>query len=129
MPKNADLDKALSLCKGRWQRAVILGWANYSCSDLKGVAKKYVGKYKRSRDNLISRMDGAGVRYTITRSRRGKFTLIIGEREMFLENFRKLYGARNPELLKKLERATSSNYRYQIIRTMAELAAEQYNEA
>ena len=123
--KNKDLDKALSLCKGRWQRAIILGWANYSCSDLKGKAKKYSGKYLRSRDNLINRMNAEGVEYVIAHSRRGKHLLIIGEREVFLERFRVSHKNRNPELLRQLERATRTNYRYKTIRALVELTLEQ----
>lgn len=123
--KNKHLEKALSLCKGRWQRAVVLGWANYACSDLQGVAKKYSGKYKRSRDNLINRMNAEGVEYVIARSRHGKHLLIIGEREVFLERFRVSHKTRNPELVRLLERATRTNYRYQTIRALAELTLEQ----
>lgn len=121
---NEDISKALSLCKGRYQRDLVLGRAAFSGADLQGKAKQWSRYYKRSRDNLLSRMDENGVFYVVTKGKHNKLSLIIGEREFFLDKFTRMCSKSNPELCALLEHATRKNYRYKTVRALAELAYE-----
>jgi len=54
-------DKSLSLCKGEYQKNLIRGIENLSGSSLSGKAKSYSGRYKRSRENLLKRLQDNGL--------------------------------------------------------------------
>ena len=75
---NQQVEKALSLCKGVYQRNVILGIESLSGSTLKGKAKNYSGRYARSRDNLLDRMKKAGVKFEEVCGDHNKRILVIG---------------------------------------------------
>ena len=59
-------EKAIGLARGCYQRAIATGHARLSGSDLKGVARKYGGRYCRSRNNFLARCDAAGIKPVIT---------------------------------------------------------------
>ena len=54
-------DRALSLARGCYQRAIASGNASVSGSELKGKARKYSAHYFRSRWNFIGRCRAAGL--------------------------------------------------------------------
>jgi hypothetical protein len=58
--KASIIDEALRHCKGCYQRDIVLGYQALSGSTLKGKAKKWGGKYYRSRLNLIFRLRANG---------------------------------------------------------------------
>jgi hypothetical protein len=51
----------LALCKGSYQRGIVLGTESISGSTLKGSAATYSGKYRASSAALISRLRLAGI--------------------------------------------------------------------
>jgi len=55
-------DRALACARGCYQRALLDGLARWSGADLQGRAKKYGGRYAASRDSLLARLRGAGLR-------------------------------------------------------------------
>jgi hypothetical protein len=66
--KREDL---LACARRSYQRDLILGRQAHSGSTLKGAAARYIGRYRKSRDNLISRIEDAGFDVEIvTRNRR-----------------------------------------------------------
>ena len=68
----ATRDKALALCRGQYQRNLIMGWENLSGSTLAGKAKEYSGRYAESRANLLGRLiaNGIGVKERIGKHNR-----------------------------------------------------------
>ena len=54
-------DKALSLARGSYQRAIVRGQEACSGSTLRGRAKEYRGRYRASLDNFVKRLEKAGV--------------------------------------------------------------------
>ena len=55
----------LDLARGSYQRALLIGYARWSGSDLKGRALKYSAHYARSRKNLLARLEAAGFRVRV----------------------------------------------------------------
>lgn len=74
----AAKQKALTLCRGHYQRAIIEGRANLSGSDLHGKAKEYGRHYKWSRENLLARLVANGVPVSERRGAHNKRILVIG---------------------------------------------------
>jgi len=69
--------KALRLCRGKYQRELVMGRESLSGSTLKGKAAKWSGRYYRSRCALMERLQKAGVgREAIAPS--GRRVLVIG---------------------------------------------------
>lgn len=62
---DAALTLALSLCRGCYQRALILGSEAVSGSTLRGKARRWGHVYKNSRRTLIARLRAAGVSVSI----------------------------------------------------------------
>lgn len=54
-------DLALLVCRGWYQRQVVLGNARLSGSDLKGKARRFSGRYAASRANLLARLRAVGI--------------------------------------------------------------------
>lgn len=54
--------RALACARGSYQRALLNGKARWSGSDLKGLARRYGGRYAASRAALIARLRSAGLR-------------------------------------------------------------------
>jgi len=69
---------ALSLCRGDYQRALVLGQQRWSGSDLRGKAKDYGIHYMHSRDNLMARCTAAGIPWFIDTQSRGLLVLTWG---------------------------------------------------
>ena len=67
----------LALCKGSYQRALVLGNETWSGSSLTGRARNYGGHYARSRRNLLARIESSGLGY-LTIGERGKIILMLG---------------------------------------------------
>ena len=74
----ADLDRALELAQGTYQRNLLLGHENLSGSTLKGRARSWGGRYQASRNGLLRRMTEAGIPWTEERGERGRRILVIG---------------------------------------------------
>lgn len=73
----ASLREALALCRGPYQRALVLGHHALSGATLRGRAASYARVYARSRDALLSRLYAAGVGREV-RGPRGRRVLVIG---------------------------------------------------
>lgn len=56
LTKSEAIAAALSLCKGRYQRALIRGEQAWSGADLRGNAAHYADRYAISRNNLLYRV-------------------------------------------------------------------------
>jgi len=69
-------DAALKVCRGTYQRALILGTENLSSSTLKGKARRYGGRYARSRAALLARLPCA---HCEARGPKGQRYLVLGE--------------------------------------------------
>jgi len=50
-------EKIEKQARGEFQRKLVQGWSMWSLSDLSGKAKKFQGKYRNSRDALVTRID------------------------------------------------------------------------
>ena len=72
------LDAALTLCRGSYQRNLLLGRENLSGSTLKGKAKSYSGKYAASRRAILARCAAAKLPISETTGSHGKRLLVIG---------------------------------------------------
>jgi len=83
-------DAALSLCRGEYQRNLILGREALSGATLTGRARDYSGRYRASGRNLLARMTAAGIPWREDRGARGKRILVIGERDPVDVQARKL---------------------------------------
>lgn len=68
---------ALALCRGDYQRAVVLGIHNLSGASLRGKAASYGGRYARSRTALMDRLESEGLA-TEVRGPKGRRVLVIG---------------------------------------------------
>jgi histidinol-phosphate/aromatic aminotransferase/cobyric acid decarboxylase-like protein len=76
---DAAISAALDLCRGVYQRDVVLGAQAWSGADLRGRAREYSGRYKRSREALLKRMRKAGIPVRVeTVNRHGKLELVWG---------------------------------------------------
>lgn len=74
-----SFERALALCKGRYQENLIRGIESLSGATLRGRAKQYSAQYKRSRDNLLARLTQAGIPWHEERGKHGKRILVIGK--------------------------------------------------
>lgn len=74
----SEFDKALCLARGSYQTDLLHGCEALSGSTLRGKARRYGGKYARSRDSLLSRMTAAGIAWKEERGAHGKRVLVIG---------------------------------------------------
>ena len=71
--------KLYQYVKGNYQKALLYGWENLSGSSLEGAARhKYGADYKRSRQNLISRLNSAGIPVYERRGPHNRRILVIG---------------------------------------------------
>jgi hypothetical protein len=68
-----NLEKALFLCKGKFQHDLILGYESLGGSTRVGKAKKYEGKYQISIKHLLGRLKANYVHYTIIPGKRGGY--------------------------------------------------------
>jgi hypothetical protein len=73
-----EQDRALALCKGSYQRGIVLGNESISGSTLKGSAATYSGKYRASSAALISRLRMAGIPVIERREDHNKRILYFG---------------------------------------------------
>lgn len=75
----AAFERALQLARGSYQRDLLHGRESLSGSTLRGLARRYGGRYKQSRDHLLSRMSGAEIPWCeVTVRRGGRRVLVIG---------------------------------------------------
>jgi hypothetical protein len=74
-----SVSRALSLCKGDYQRDLILGIESLSGATLQGKAKQFSGKYKKSRDAILNRMTNAGIPWREITGPRNRRILVIGK--------------------------------------------------
>jgi hypothetical protein len=74
----AVLDQALSLCRGSYQRDILLGRESLSGSTLKGKAKTYGGKYKASAASILRKCQQAGLAVREESGLRGKRLVVVG---------------------------------------------------
>lgn len=59
--------RALALCRGCYQRAVVYGDEALSGGTLRGRAAKYIGRYRASSESLLTRLSAEGIPYCVTR--------------------------------------------------------------
>lgn len=116
-----ERDKALKLCRGSYQRDIILGRQNLSGSDLKGKAKKYGVHYARSKNSLLARLQAHQVEFAVCVVNR-KNVLAFGERQVFLHTTGRL--VYKTPLWYALVRATDTGYRYRAVRALVELVTQ-----
>jgi len=120
-----EIDKALKLCRGHYQRAIILGDARISGGDLRGKARKYGGRYAASRDNLFSRLRVNGIQFAeAVEYPARKRVLVFGEPRMFLANNGIKLRSINEHLFKQLIKATETGRNYKRVRALAEIAID-----
>ena len=79
-----EFKKALKQVKGSYQEDLLYGYENLSGSTLRGTAKNWGGKYKRSRENLLARLTANGVVWSEFTGKYNRRILVIGDRN---ENF------------------------------------------
>ena len=79
MDTTTAMERALGLCRGTYQRAIVRGERRLSGADLAGKAARYGAHYARSRRAILARLEAAGVPHRIVRGRHGLLTLEIGE--------------------------------------------------
>ena len=72
------LHRALQLCRGDYQKALVLGIEALSGSTLRGKARKWNSRYARSRDALLRRLSQEGIPWTVTSGKNGRHILVIG---------------------------------------------------
>lgn len=61
----SNLEKALGLARGCYQRSVLTGEASLSGAELKGEARRWSSKYRVSRLNLISRLKANNIPFKV----------------------------------------------------------------
>lgn len=71
------LEEAMSLAKGEYQRGLIMGYEALSGATLKGKAKAYGARYRRSANALMARLKANGLARE-ERGPHGKRILVIG---------------------------------------------------
>lgn len=126
--EESEIEKALKLCRGHYQRAIILGDARLSGGDLQGKAKKYGGRYAASRDNLLSRLRVNGVQFAeALEYPHRKRVLVFGEPRVFLANNGRKLLSINPYIFNKLVKATETGRNYKRVRALAEIALDSHN--
>jgi hypothetical protein len=74
----AVLDQALALCRGRYQRNILLGNESLSGSTLSGKAKTYGGRYKASAASILRKCQQAGLAVREETGRHGKRLVVVG---------------------------------------------------
>lgn len=74
----AAQQEALKYARGRYQRGIILGYYCLSGADLRGKAREYSDRYARSRENLMHRLEAAGVDVREVKGRNNKRILVFG---------------------------------------------------
>ena len=72
-------EAALRLCKGSYQRNIVLGRESLSGSTLKGKAKNWSMKYAHSRNALLLRFKEAGLSVHEEQQDHGRRVLVFGE--------------------------------------------------
>lgn len=75
---NEQYEAALSLTRGCYQRGILNGTYRLSGADLKGKARYYSAGYRRSRENLVSRLRAHGIMVSESIGDHGKRILVIG---------------------------------------------------
>lgn len=124
-----EIEKALKLCRGHYQRAIILGDARISGGDLQGKARKYGGRYAASREALFSRLRLNGVKFAeALEYPHRKRVLVFGERRIFLANHGRKLRDNNLQLFNALVKATETGRNYSRVRALAEIAIDYHNE-
>jgi hypothetical protein len=73
-----QVELALDQARGSYQRNLLIGREAISGSTLRGRARHYAARYKRSADHLIARCRAAGVRIAEERGEHNKRLLVIG---------------------------------------------------
>ena len=68
---NTNLNRAMSLCKGSFQRNLVNGYETIGSSTRKGKAKNYDMHYQQSAQHLMDRLADAGVPYHVELGPRG----------------------------------------------------------
>jgi hypothetical protein len=71
------IEEALALCRGSYQRNLVMGQESWSGSSLQGKARNWGTSYFRSRKALLRRIEEAGIGY-LTIEDRGKIVLEFG---------------------------------------------------
>ena len=74
----STLRVALSHCRGCYQTDLILGRHSLSGSTLTGRARHYGARYRVSRENLLGRLQSAGIPISETIGDHNRRILIIG---------------------------------------------------
>ena len=69
-----NLDRALDLCKGSYQRAIVLGHATLGQSDLKGKARQYKATYGRSVKSLLDKLTQENITYHVVPGKSGYYS-------------------------------------------------------
>lgn len=64
-------ERALTLCRGSYQRALVNGQETLGGSTLRGRAKNYAGRYQMSARRLLARLDNAGIPHRVVLGPRG----------------------------------------------------------
>lgn len=59
------IEVALALCRGQYQRGIVLGEYRLSGADLKGKARDWSGNYAASRKAILDRLRAQGVPFTV----------------------------------------------------------------
>lgn len=72
------LEAALGLCRGSYQRNILLGREALSGATLKGKAKQYGGRYKASAASIIAKCQRAGLPVREESGPHGKRLVVIG---------------------------------------------------
>lgn len=74
----AVLDAALALCRGCYQRDILLGRQAFSGATLRGRAKTYSGRYRTSALSIIARCQAAGLPVWEETGSHGKRLVVVG---------------------------------------------------
>lgn len=72
------LQSALALCRGVYQREILLGRQALSGSTLRGKARNYKYRYQQSAQSILARCRAAGLPVRETAGRNGKRLVLIG---------------------------------------------------
>lgn len=70
--------RALKFARGVYQRNLLAGIENLSGSTLRGKAKSYGGRYKISRQNLLSRLTRNKITWSEEKEKNNKRILVLG---------------------------------------------------
>ena len=76
---------ALDLCRGCYQRNLVMGIEALSGSTLRGKAASYSSRYRTSRANLLARIRGAGVPVREILGKHRKRILVLGHVDILKE--------------------------------------------